>query len=84
MMNRKYALGILATFILTVPIFGVLVSSVQSQAEPCCVPPRGGVQFLQGAQVTVYIDMSSGFTGAESEQITEAILDWMMKLTILG
>jgi hypothetical protein len=48
-------------------------------AFDCCIPALLSPQaarFAQGAQVTVYLDSSSGFTGDELTLITDGIQSW--------
>jgi hypothetical protein len=52
---------------------------VQVSAFDCCIPALLSPQaarFAQGAQVTVYLDSSSGFTGDELTLITDGIQSW--------
>jgi len=52
---------------------------VRVSAFDCCEPPplnSMAARFAQGAQVTVYLDSSSGFTSDELTLITDGIQSW--------
>jgi hypothetical protein len=48
-------------------------------ADDCCPPPRlpaAAARFQQNAQVTVYLDTTTGFTDAEKQAIKAGLEDW--------
>ena len=57
----------------------VLLIDKSVQDDDCCPPPRRvpeAARFQQNAQVTVYLDRTSGFTDGELQAIKAGLEDW--------
>ena len=57
----------------------LLLINKSVQANDCCPPPLRipqAARFQQNAQVTVYLDTISGFTGEERQAIKAGLEDW--------
>lgn len=70
------------TTFLVIPSMCIFLTALPlwiGSAQICCAPdilPPESYRFPQGAQVTVYIDMTSGFTSTEAANIMVGIEDW--------
>ena len=75
---RFLGFSILGIAILTLFVVVLLVNK-SVQADDCCPPPllpAAASRFQQNAQVTVYIDTTSGFTSVEKQAIKAGLEDW--------
>ena len=67
--------GIVILLLFTV----VLLLNKPVQADDCCPPPLAptvAARFQQNAQVTVYLDTTTGFTDVERQAIKAGLEDW--------
>ena len=70
-------LGIAVSLLVLVILF--LLTNKLVQADDCCSPPRRqpmAARFQRNAQVTVYLDKTSGFTSEEMRSIKQGFEDW--------